>query len=303
MLGERGVDVLFHDAFGQAWAKDVINNLRLDDVKMFKAEYGDLPETSGVSKDRDVIFVYNGTTSGVKFDNLDFISNEREGLSICDATSAVFAYDMDWKKLDIVTFSWQKVLGGEAAHGVMILSPRAVKRLDRSIPNWPVPKLFNLKNADGSLNRKIFEGDTINTPSMLCIEDLILALNWAKSVGGLDGLMKRTESNLQAVTDWINTSSWCRFLAKIEKNRSSTSICLEVKDEEFNALPLEEQKAKINEMVSLLEKEKVAYDIKSYKDAPLGLRIWGGATVETSDIKALLPWLDYAFYQAFKGKV
>ncbi len=302
ILGERGVDVFYHDAFGQYWARDVVNNLHLDDVRIFRADYGSLPNVSNVDGNRDMVFVFNGTTSGVRYPNLDFVPDDREGLSICDATSAVFAYEMDWKKLDVVTFSWQKVLGGEAGHGVLILSPRAAKRIDRSVPSWPIPRLFNLKTADGLLNRKIFEGNTINTPSMLCIEDLIDALAWAKDLGGLSALMRRTADNLATIAAWVDKSDWCSFLCADPASRSSTSICLKVKDAAFNALSVDEQKAILMEMFDYLADNDVAHDIASYKDAPVGIRIWGGATVEKSDIKALLPWLDYAFYKFFTSR-
>jgi phosphoserine aminotransferase len=267
---------------------------RRTDCRTFKADYGTLPDFTQVDCDRDVVFTWNGTTSGVKVPNADWITDDRQGLTIADATSAVFAMEMPWTKLDVVTWSWQKVMGGEAAHGMLVLSPRAVERLERYTPTWPLPKIFRITKG-GKVDKAIFEGDTINTPSMLCVEDALDGLKWAESMGGLSALLRRSQSNLKTIEDWAERTDWVDFLAVEPMTRSNTSVCLKVIDPWFVALTAEEQAKVIRKMVALLETEQVAYDIASYRDAPSGLRIWAGATVEQKDIKALLPWLDWAY--------
>ena len=294
LLGARGVDVLAWEAFGKDWVVDVVKQLKLGDVRIMEVAYGQLPDLADVDFSRDVVFTWNGTTSGVRVPNADWIAADRQGLTICDATSGIFAQRLDWAKLDVITYSWQKVLGGEAAHGMLILSPRAVERLESHAPNWPVPKIFRLTKG-GKLNREIFEGATINTPSMLCVEDYLDTLAWADSIGGLDALISRSDRNAQAVTNWVKRTPWVDFLAAVPGTRSNTSVCLRVVDAEIASRSLEEQAAFAGKMVKLLEKEGVAYDIGAYRDAPPGLRLWCGATVETSDLEALLPWLDWAF--------
>jgi phosphoserine aminotransferase len=294
LLGPRGVDVLAWEAFGKDWVVDVVKQLKLGDVRVMEAAYGQLPDLAKVDFSRDVIFTWNGTTSGVRVPNADWIAADRQGLTICDATSGIFAQRLDWAKLDVITYSWQKVLGGEAAHGMLILSPRAVERLESHAPNWPVPKIFRLTKG-GKLNREIFEGATINTPSMLCVEDYLDTLAWADNIGGLDALVARSDRNAQAVTDWVERTPWVDFLASVPETRSNTSVCLRVADAEIASRSLEEQAAFAGKMVKLLEKEGVAYDIGAYRDAPPGLRLWCGATVETSNLEALLPWLEWAF--------
>ncbi len=299
MLGERGVDILAWESFGTEWLKDVTGQLKLKDVREFTADYGQLPDLSKVDTDRDVVFTWNGTTSGVKVPNADWIKADRAGLTICDATSAVCAYDLPWDKLDVVTWSWQKVLGGEAAHGMLVLSPRAVARLESYKPDRPLPKIFRMtkKDKDGSLKLQadIFEGATINTPSMLCVEDCLDALAWAEKTGGLPALIKRCDSNLATITRWVDSSQWIAFLPEDAATRSSTSICLKVKCQWFTAQPQDVQDAVLKSLVKLMDDENVAKDIGSYRDAPGGLRIWGGATVENADIVSLLPWLDYGY--------
>jgi phosphoserine aminotransferase len=294
LLGARGVDVLAWESFGRGWAGDVGNHLRLEDVRVLDADYGFLPDLGTVDPDRDVVFTWNGTTSGVRVPNGDWISDRRSGLTICDATSAVFAMDLPWRKLDVVTWSWQKVLGGEAAHGMLALGPRAVERLESYDPPWPLPKIFRLKK-EGRLQRGPFEGATINTPSMLCAEDLRDALNWAEDLGGLEALIARTTANFELVDAWLAESDWAAFLAEAPETRSPTSICLKIIDPWFLRLDESAQRAAVKALSRRLEEENVAYDIASYRDAPPGLRIWGGATVEASDVAALLPWLDWAF--------
>jgi phosphoserine aminotransferase len=296
MLGERGVDVLAWESFGSTWASDIKKQLKLSDVRTMKADYGKIPDLSQVDWKRDVVFTWNGTTSGVKSPNADWISDTREGLAICDATSATFAMDLPWKKLDVVTWSWQKVLGGEAAHGMIALSPRAVKRLETYTPAWGLPKIFQM-SKDGKLIEGIFKGETINTPSMLCVEDALDGLKWADSIGGLTALIKRSEANLTAIESWVSKNPWMGFLAEDKAIRSNTSICLKIVDPAFNALPVDEQEKGTKKMASLLEAEGVAYDIGAYRDAPSGFRIWGGATVETSDIELLMPWFSWAWEQ------
>jgi phosphoserine aminotransferase len=294
LLGARGVDMVAWESFGSSWVTDVQKQLKLSDCRSIKADYGVLPDLSQIDCDRDVVFTWNGTTSGVKIPNGDWIPDNRQGLTISDATSAVFAMDIPWSKLDVVTWSWQKVMGGEAAHGRLVLSPRAVERLESYTPAWPLPKIFRLTKG-GKLEKSIFEGDTINTPSMLCVEDALDGLKWAEQLGSLPALIQRSEANLNAIANWVDATAWVDFLAVDPNTRSNTSICLKVSDPWFNALTLEEQAKGIKKMVALLESEQVAYDIASYRDAPPGLRIWGGATVETADIKALLPWLEWAY--------
>lgn len=297
MLGARGVDVLSWESFGAGWATDIKSQLKLEDVRALDAPYGELPDLASVdSKNRDVIFTWNGTTSGVCVPDADWIAADREGLTFCDATSAAFAMPLDWPKLDVVTWSWQKVLGGEAAHGMLALSPRAVARLETYTPPWPLPKIFRLAKK-GKVSMDLFEGATINTPSMLAVEDQLDALDWAASIGGLTGLIQRSQDNLQAIAQWIDQSDWCGFLAQNAQTRSSTSICLSITDAWFTAKDEDEQRKLIKQMVSNLDSEGVALDIGGYRDAPPGLRIWGGATVETSDVKALLPWLDWAYLE------
>jgi phosphoserine aminotransferase len=293
MLGARGVDVLVWESFSKDWATDVLKQLKLADARVLDAPYGKLPDLGAVDPKRDVVFVWNGTTSGVRLRNANFISADREGLAICDATSAAFAMDLPWAKLDVVTWSWQKVLGGEAAHGMLALSPRAVARLESYSPPWPMPKIFRLSSG-GKLSEGIFKGETINTPSMLCVEDALDGLRWAESIGGLKGLIARSEANLAAIADWVAAGSGYGFLAQDAATRSCTSICLTITAPWFTALAAEAQAAAAKKIASLLEKEGVALDAGAYRDAPPGLRIWGGATVETADIKALLPWLDWA---------
>lgn len=294
LLGPKGVDILAWESFSKDWATDVTKQLKLSDVRVISAGYGQLPDLAQVDKARDLVFVWNGTTSGVRLPNADFIADDREGLAICDATSAAFAMELPWSKLDVVTWSWQKVLGGEAAHGMLALSPRAVARLESYKPSWPMPKIFRM-TKDGKINEGIFKGETINTPSMLCVEDAIDGLRWAESVGGLKGLVARSEANLAAIAGWVATSDWAAFLADNAATRSCTSICLKIVAPWFTALDAEGQAAAAKKLSSILEKEGVALDAANYRDAPPGLRIWGGATVETSDIAALLPWLDWAF--------
>jgi phosphoserine aminotransferase len=293
MLGARGVDVLAWESFSKDWATDILKQLKLPDVRLIEAPYGRLPALAADGT-RDLVFVWNGTTSGVRLSNADFIPDEREGLAFCDATSAAFAMDLPWHKLDVVTWSWQKVLGGEAAHGMLALSPRAVARLESYSPAWPMPKIFRMTKG-GKLNEGIFKGETINTPSMLAVEDAVDGLRWAESVGGLKALIARSEGNLAAIAGWVAKTPWVDFLAEDPATRSCTSICLTIVAPWFQALGAEAQAAAAKKLAALLEKEGVALDAGSYRDAPPGLRIWGGATVETSDIQALLPWLDWAF--------
>ncbi|TKT75351.1 phosphoserine transaminase [Aquamicrobium sp. LC103] len=294
LLGERGVDMVAWESFGSGWVTDVVKQLKLADARKVEAPYGELPDLNQIDFDRDVVFTWNGTTSGVRVPNADFIPADRKGLTICDATSAAFAQRLDFAKLDVVTFSWQKVLGGEAAHGVLILSPRAVERLESYMPAWPLPKIFRMTKG-GKLIEGIFKGETINTPSMLCVEDYIDALLWAKSIGGLDGLVARADANFAVLDAFVEGSTWAGHLAVAPETRSNTSVCLSIVDPDFTALDKDAQAAFAKAMVSALDKEGVAYDIGAYRDAPSGLRIWAGATVETSDLEALLPWLDWAF--------
>ena len=294
LLGERGIDMLAWESFGAGWVTDVVKQLKLKDVRKFEAPYGELPDLAQVDFDRDVVFTWNGTTSGVRVPNADFIPADRKGLTICDATSAAFAQDMDFSKLDVVTFSWQKVLGGEGGHGMLILSPRAVERLESYVPAWPLPKIFRMTKG-GKLIEGIFKGETINTPSMLCVEDYIDALLWAKSIGGLNGLMARADANAKVLFDFVEANDWIANLAKVPETRSNTSVCLTIVDTDVAALDADAQAAFAKAMVTALDKEGVAFDIGAYRDAPSGLRIWAGATIETADMKALLPWLTWAF--------
>ena len=293
LLGPRGVDVLAWENFGSQWTTDVVKQLKIEDRRLLDAPYGELPDLSQVDFDRDVIFTWNGTAAGVCVPNGDWIDADRKGLTICDATSGIFAMELDWPKLDAVTFSWQKVLGGEAAHGVLVLSPRAVERIESYTPPWPIPKVFRLTKGD-KLNYDIFKGATINTPSMMVIEDALDALTWAETLG-LDGLIGRSQASLAAVTEWVEKTDWVEFLAKDVASRSSTSICLSVADPWFAALDETTQRELIKKIMALLEDQDVAYDIGAYPAAPPGLRLWGGATVEPSDMKALLPWLDWGY--------
>jgi phosphoserine aminotransferase len=297
LLGARPVTVLAWESFGEGWVTDITKQLKLKDVTVLKAPYGELPDLSKVDASTDVIFTWNGTTSGVRVPDANWIATDRTGLSICDATSAAFAQPLDFAKLDVVTLSWQKVLGGEAAHGMLMLSPRAVERLKTYTPPWPLPKLFRMTNA-GKLTEGLFEGDTINTPSMLCVEDYLDTLAWAKSIGGLKALIARADANAKAIADWVAVTPWVDFLAKQAAIRSNTSVCLKIVDPAVTALPPDAQSAFIKGFVGLLEKENIAYDIDAYRDAPPGLRVWCGATVETHDIEALTLWLDWAFTRA-----
>jgi len=296
MLGARGVDVLAWESFGEGWVSDIVKELKLPDVRALRAPYGELPDLAQVDCDRDVVFTWNGTTSGVRVADADWIAGDRKGLTICDATSAAFAQALDWEKLDCVTFSWQKALGGEAGHGMIVLSPRAVERLESYKPAWPLPKLFRLTKG-GKIVEGIFEGETINTPSMLCVEDYLDALTWAKGIGGLPALIARADANFKAIADWAAKTQWIDFLARVPATRSNTSVCLKVVDPAIAALNADAQAAFAKALAASLEKEKIAFDIGAYRDAPPGLRIWCGATVETSDIEALTPWLDFAFAQ------
>ncbi|ERI12353.1 phosphoserine transaminase [Brucella sp. RRSP16] len=294
MLGARGVDMVAWESFGAGWVTDVVKQLKLEDVRTFEAPYGEIVDFSKVDFDRDVVFTWNGTTSGARVPNADFIPADRKGLTFCDATSAAFAQRLDFPKLDVVTFSWQKVLGGEGAHGILILSPRAVERLESYKPAWPMPKIFRMTKG-GKLIEGIFVGETINTPSMLCVEDYLDALKWAKSLGGLDALVARADANFAVLNDFVERTPWIANLAVKPETRSNTSVCLTIVDPEVTALSADEQAAFAKGIVTTLDKEGVAYDIGAYRDAPSGLRIWAGATVEASDLEALTHWLDWAF--------
>ena len=294
LLGARPVTMLAWESFGEGWVTDVVKQLKLKDVTTLKAGYGEIPDLSRVDPATDVVFTWNGTTSGVRVPNADWIRADREGLTICDATSAAFAQALDWAKLDVVTFSWQKALGGEGGHGMLILSPRAVQRLESYTPAWPLPKIFRMTKG-GKLIDGIFVGETINTPSMLCVEDYLDALNWAKSVGGLKGMIGRADANTRALSDWVAKTPWIDFLAADPAIRSNTSVCLKVVDPAVTALPADAQAAFAKALVAALEKEGAGYDLGHYRDAPPGLRIWCGATVETADVAALTAWLDWAF--------
>lgn len=294
MLGARGVDMLAWESFGSGWITDVTKQLKLDDVRKIEAPYGELPDLSVIDPGRDVVFTWNGTTSGVKVPNGDWISDNRAGLTICDATSAAFAMDLPWDKLDVTTFSWQKVMGGEGAHGILILSPRAVERLESYTPAWPLPKIFRL-TKNGKLIRGIFTGATINTPSMLCVEDYIDTLNWGVEVGGLKGLIGRSEDNLGVLRDWVEKNDWVDFLAIDPATVSNTSVCLKITAPWFTALDDEEKAKAAKKLASLLDAQDVAYDIGAYRDAPAGLRIWAGSTIEAANLRDLTPWIDWAY--------
>jgi len=294
LLGARGVDVFAWESFSRGWADEIINQLGLEDTRVFEADYGSLPDLSQADPSRDVVFTWNGTTSGVRVPDGNWIAEDRDGLSICDATSAVFAMELPWDRLDVTTYSWQKVLGGEAQHGIIILSPRAIERLESYQPERPLPKLFRLKK-NGKLISGIFEGSTINTPSLLCVEDALDGLRWVDSIGGAGGLAARSEKNLEAVSSWVDRSEWVDFLAADPAIRSCTSICLKIVDPWFASQGVEEQTSIEKRLVAMLAEEGAAWDIGSYAAAPPGLRIWGGGTVETSDLEALFPWLDWAF--------
>ena len=298
LLGARGVEVLAWENFGNDWVKDIKDQLKPENLTIHKVDYGKLPDLKKLNFDNDIVFNWNGTTSGVCVPNSDWISKDRKGLTICDATSAVFAMDMDWSKLDVVTWSWQKVLGGEAAHGMIAMSPKAIQRLSEYQPNWPIPKIFRLAN-NKKVIEGIFKGETINTPSMLCVEDAIDALNWIKSIGGYSGSIKKSQKNLEVIKKWVQSKDWINFLAEDPQNISSTSICLKITADWFLKLSEDDQQAKIKEINSMLDKEGVAYDINAYRTAPAGFRIWGGATVEASDIETLLPWIEWG-YQSIK---
>jgi phosphoserine aminotransferase len=300
LLGSKPVEMVAWESFGSDWITDVVKQLKLPDVKSTVADYGKLPDLSAIDFKRDVVFTWNGTTSGVRVPNGDWIPADRDGLTICDATSAAFAMALPWDKLDVVTWSWQKVLGGEGAHGMLVLSPRAVARLESTTPAWPMPKIFRMTKG-GKIDEAIFKGDTINTPSMLAVEDAIDGLRWAESVGGVEGLIKRSEANLSAIARWVKQTDWVDFLAETPESRSCTSICLKIVDPWFTAQDADAQAEIAKKVASALESEKVALDIAGYRAAPPGLRIWGGATVENADIAALLPWLDWAYAQV-KGQ-
>jgi len=294
LLGPRPVDVFAWESFGKDWVTDCVKQLKPLEARSFVADFGQLPDLKQANFDHDVVFTWNGTTSGVIVPNGDWIKADRKGLTICDATSSACAVPMPWDKLDVVTFSWQKVLGGEAQHGILILSPRAVERLENHKPAWPVPKIFRL-TKDGKLNKGIFEGETINTPSMLCVEDALAAMNWARSAGGSKGLAQRTQNNFKALKEWVDRTSWITYLCEDAAGRSPTSVCLKPADPALTSLSKDDQSTFFKKLTSMLETEKVAYDINSYRDAPPGLRIWCGATVEADDLKALTAWLDWAY--------
>lgn len=300
LLGARGVDVLAWESFSKDWATDIEKQLKVPGARSLLAAFGELPDLNGINFDNDVVFAWNGTTSGVRVPNAEFIPDDRKGLTICDATSAAFAQRLDFSKLDVTTYSWQKVLGGEAAHGMIILSPRAVERLESYTPVWPLPKIFRLTKG-GKLNEGIFRGETINTPSLLCVEDYLDALNWAKSIGGLDGLLARADKNAKTVADWVESTPSVDFLAKEPATRSNTSVCLQFADPKITALPIEQRAALAKTIVSLVEREKAGFDFAAYRDAPPGFRIWCGATVEASDIALLTQWIDWAYAEATTG--
>jgi phosphoserine aminotransferase len=294
LLGQRPVTMLAWESFGEGWVSDVLKELKLKDASVLKAPYGELPDLAKVDFATDVVFTWNGTTSGVRVPNANWIPANRQGLTICDATSAAFAQPLDFAKLDVVTFSWQKALGGEAAHGMLILSPRAVARLETYQPAWPLPKIFRMTKG-GKLNEGIFEGETINTPSMLCVEDYLDTLQWAKSVGGLKALIARADANTKVIADWVARTPWVEFLARVPATRSNTSVCLKVVDPAVTSLSGDAQSAFAKALAGAVEKEGAGYDLGHYRDAPAGLRIWCGATIEASDVEILTQWLDWAF--------
>ena len=295
LLGIKGVDILAWENFGKDWVTDVVNQLKIKNVNKHIADYGKLPDLSKVNFDNDVIFTWNGTTSGVRVPNANWIPEDRKGLTICDATSGIFAMKMDYKKLDVITWSWQKVLGGEGSHGMLALSPRAIQRLETYVPDWPIPKLFRIAN-NKKLIKGIFEGSTINTPSMICVEDVLDSLKWVESIGGSNEIVKISDENLKIVDEWVNKSEWVKFMCEDRESRSATSITLSIKDEWFNKFEEDEQRETVKKIVSMLNKEGVANDINGYPKAPPSLRIWGGATVQNNDMKALLPWIDWAYH-------
>ena len=294
MLGARPVTMLAWESFGSGWATDVVKQLKLADAEVVTTEYGDIPDLAAVDWTRDVVFTWNGTTSGVRVPDGDWISGTREGLAICDATSAVFAMDLPWRKLDVVTWSWQKVLGGEAAHGMLVLSPAAVARLESYTPRWPLPKIFRMTKG-GKLIDGIFKGETINTPSMLAVEDALDALSWVENIGGVKATIARSDANAKVIADWVEKTDWAAYLAEDPAIRSTTSVCLKITDDWFTALSSDDQSKAAKQLVKLLEKEGAALDIGHYRDAPAGLRIWAGATVEKADLEALMPWLDWGY--------
>ncbi|PPR12068.1 MAG: Phosphoserine aminotransferase [Alphaproteobacteria bacterium MarineAlpha11_Bin1] len=294
MLGARGVDIFSWESFGAGWVGDITKQLKLEDIRVFEAGYGALPDLSQWDPARDIVFTWNGTTSGVRVPDGDWIPSDRRGLTICDATSAVFAMELPWSKLDVVTWSWQKVMGGEAAHGMIALSPKAIERLETYVPPWPLPKIFRMTKGD-KLNEGIFRGETINTPSMVCVEDALDSLSWATGLGGRAALIARSQANLSVITDWVERTKWVGFLAENPEERSSTSVCLKIVDPWFEALEQEIQFSVPKKIDKLLEQNGAAFDINGYRDAPPGLRIWAGSTVETADIEALMPWLDWAY--------
>jgi phosphoserine aminotransferase len=297
LLGARPVTMLAWESFGEGWVGDVVKELKLEEVSKVTAAYGEIPDLSKVDCDTDVVFTWNGTTSGVRVPNAEWIKADRKGLTICDATSAAFAQPLDWAKLDVVTFSWQKALGGEAAHGMLVLSPRAVERLETYKPAWPLPKIFRMTKG-GKLNEGIFVGETINTPSMLCVEDYLDALNWGKSIGGLEALIGRADANTKVLADWVARTPWIDFLAKDSSIRSNTSVCLKFTDPAITSLAADARAEFVKKLVALVEKEAAGYDFAHYRDAPAGLRIWCGATVEAADVALLTRWIDWAFVEA-----
>ena len=297
MLGSRGIDALAWESFGKGWVTDATKQLKIKDLRVLEAEYGRLPDLSKVDFDRDVLFTWNGTTSGVRVPNGDWIAAKRGGLTFADATSAVLAQPIDWTKVDVATYSWQKVLGGEAAHGMLILSPRAIERLETTTPPWPVPKIFRLTKG-GKLMKEVFEGETINTPSMLCVEDYLDALGWAESIGGLKALFARANANARVLYDWAERTPWVENMAVDPATRSNTSVCLKIVDPGVAKLPIDAQRAFVKRLEAVLDKENAARDVAGHRDAPPGLRIWCGSTVEKSDLEALTPWLDWAFAEA-----
>lgn len=301
LLGARGVDVLAWESFGQGWVTDITKQLKLSDTRVLAADYGEIADLGSVDWGRDVVFTWNGTTSGVRVPDADWIADDREGLAICDATSAVFAMDVPIGKLDVVTYSWQKVLGGEAQHGVLILSPRAVERLVCYTPPWPLPKIFRLTKGN-TFMEAVFAADTINTPSMLVVEDALDGLRWAESIGGLPELIRRSEANLAAVSEWVARTEWVDFLARDPRTRSCTSICLKIVDPWFTELPAEERAATAKKVTNLVAEDGAGYDVAPYREAPPGIRLWGGATVQTADLEALFPWLDWAYAEVKTGR-
>ena len=299
LLGPNKVDVLAWESFGLGWVNDIVKQLKIKNVDVFIADYGELPDLSNINSDNDIVFTWNGTTSGVCVPDGEWISENRKGLTFCDATSAVFSIDIPWNKIDIATYSWQKVLGGEAGHGMLILSPRAIDRLNTYQPTWPIPKIFRI-TKNNKINEGIFKGDTINTPSMICVEDALDGLKWSESIGGLDTLIKRSKDNFSVIEKWVNKTNWVEFLAKEQLFRSTTSVCLKIVDKNFSNLDLIKKNQIIHNMCKLLEDENVAFDINSYRDAPPGIRVWCGSTINKHDIQKLLPWLVWAYQKTIK---